>query len=573
MPRSWWGVVIAAWSVALLLQLVAIDRQSLIGDAPYHLLAGEQALRYGQNSVNLEHPPLVKLLASLPLLVEKPLAPLIGVRGSLETSTAVFDDPARLDRVRHRSRWILFVAFAVPFGIACYALGTTIAGAACGALLSLFVLLSFSILPFLSVIQTDTAAALGFVLTLLAALAYVRRPTPWRAAAIGTALGLAIASKFSGVLLLPTVLVALWLANSRRFSLRLVDFGILALTAIALVYGTYKVANRAYNPELGRATITAYCHGQAMVVGDRMLPYERWLLAIERVSPEAAQWLTGLIGIRIQNEIGIYPSYAFGRIDSRGRWWYFPAVFLVKTPVIILLATIFAIVAWFRSGVTRGKSTRSTPPAAATLIVVTLVVYLGTAIASSYNLGVRHLIPVLPMLFLPAAMWVARSAARAATVAGLLLVESVVLAPLWMSVTNTWWLGTHNPTRFAFTDSNSDYMQNFVILDQEARRRNLEPLFVLYPPLPEKQIRAYAPQARLVTPETQLEPGWYAVNMRVGQLVPALLQGQPEAIYDYDVLHALAKHWEPVWRAITAGADRGYIAGTFHLYRVGGDPP
>ena len=30
-------------------------------------------------------------------------------------------------------------------------------------------------------------------------------------------------------------------------------------------------------------------------------------------------------------------------------------------------------------------------------------------------------------------------------------IDSLALAPLWMSQTNTWWLGRYNPTRFAFS--------------------------------------------------------------------------------------------------------------------------
>ncbi len=49
-------VMVAAAVLVLALQILAIDRQSLIGDAPYHLLAGDQALRDGVNLLNFEHP-------------------------------------------------------------------------------------------------------------------------------------------------------------------------------------------------------------------------------------------------------------------------------------------------------------------------------------------------------------------------------------------------------------------------------------------------------------------------------------------------------------------------------------
>ena len=38
--------------------------------------------------------------------------------------------------------------------------------------------------------------------------------------------------------------------------------------------------------------------------------------------PRLAQWVTGFLGVRIQNRIGVYPSFAFGEVRSAGRWWW-----------------------------------------------------------------------------------------------------------------------------------------------------------------------------------------------------------------------------------------------------------
>jgi hypothetical protein len=567
----WRWLAAGACLAAFALQLVAIERQSLIGDAAIHLLAGEQALRYGQNRLNLEHPPLVKMLAALPLVLEEPIAPPAGVRGSLETSANLFDDPARLERVRRRSHAILLVLFAVPFLAVCGALGSAIAGARTGFVLALALALALPVLPFLSVVQTDTAVAFGTIATLLAALAYVGAPATRSAALLGLAFGVALAAKFSALLLLPTICAAVALAARRSWRRRLVDAGATLVVAAAVLHATYALANRHYDAEAGRRLIRDYCGGAAMVVEDRMRRYEAPLLALERVSPEAAQWLTGLIGIAVQNQIGIYPSFAFGSIDSRGRWWYFPAALLVKTPIPLLVASVAAIFAWAVRW--RRRRPRPWPPSAGVvLLAVTTAVYLGAAMGSTYNIGLRHLMPVLPILYLPAAAWAARSRGRAALLLGLLLLEAVAAAPFWMSATNTWWLGRHNPTRFALAHADGEYQQNFLGLAAAARERGIERLHVLYPPLPERQIRAYIPGAALVREDDPLEPGWYAVNVRVEQFFPALRHGDPRAIHSHRQLSAIVARWEPVWRAVARGEDHGYVAGTFHLYRLDAAP-
>lgn len=560
---------LAALALVLGLQAAAVAKQSLVGDAAYHLLAGHQALRYGENVLNLEHPPLVKLVAALPLLAEAPLAPPITVDRVLETSLAVFDDHARLQRVRIAARVLVLAAFGLPLLAVCYLLGRQVGGRRTGVVLALVCGLSIPILPNLSILQTDAAVALGFTLTVLAALRYQAAPSLAGAALLGIGLGLAVAAKHSGLLALPTAVLAFVLARgARRWGL-VRDLAVAALVAIGLVGATYAVANRHYDPRAGRDAIVRYCRGEALIVGDRMKLYEEPLLAAERISPGLAQWATGLLGIRLQNEIGVYPTYAFGTVSSRGRWWYFPAVLLVKTPLAVIAAALAFFVGWARTAERLPeRRRRGVPPLL--ILSAAAAVYLGVAMASSYNLGVRHLLPVLPVLYLPAASWAARRRWRAAAVVGLLAAESLALAPLWMSATNTWWLGRYNPTRFALSAGDAEYHQNFIALADAARRRGIERLHVVYPLVSEREIRAYLPRAAVAGPAAAAEGGeWYAVNMTLEQYLPAIRRARPEDVRSYASLAALAETWEPLWRQIVArGDDHGWVAATFHLYRI-----
>ncbi len=556
-PRTHRLAAAAALGLVIALQLVAVAKQSLVGDAPYHLLAGHQALRYGENRLNLEHPPLVKLVAALPLAGGSPLAPPITVERALETSLAIFDDPDRLHRTRISSRLLVLLGFGFPFLAACFFLGREAGGSSTGTALLLLTGLSISTLPNLSILQTDAAVALGFTLTVAAALRYLTAPSPARAAILGAGLGLALAAKFSGVLAVPTALLAFALARGHGWRRGLRDLALTALVAIGLVWSTYAVANRRYDPEAGRDTIGRYCRNQALIVDDKMERYEAPLVAIERVAPNLAQWLTGLAGIRIQNAAGVYPSYAFGTLSSQGRWWYFPAVLLAKTPLVVLVATLAALL-----------SLRFVRNSGVVVMIFTAALYLGVAMTSNYNLGVRHLMPILPLLYLPAAWWVGRCRWRSAVVVGVLAIESLALAPLWMSATNTWWLGRYNPTRFAFSVGDAEYRQNFIALADAAAERGLDSFHVLYPQVSEREIRAYMPRAVAATPGDEVQGGtWYAVSVTLEQFLPAI----PEArdVRGHAALAGEAEAWRPYWREIVRrGEDHGYVAATFHLYRL-----
>ncbi len=546
------------------LQAAAIHRQSLSGDEAQHLLAGQHALVYGQNLHNLEHPPLVKLVAALPVLASgKALAPPVLPREAVAASDHMHGQAQRVWRAAVAGRWAVFVAFGVPLLIACFFLGRRFGGPAAGWLLVAMVGLSFNLVPWLSSLQTDAAVACGFVASLLAALRWQERPSLGRAAVVGAGVGLAAASKFSGLLLLPIVLLLALIPAQRRIGWR--RRAVLPLVtlpvAFTLVLATYAIANRQYDAATGREVIRQYCRGEAtLLTGDRLAPWEGRLLEIERRHPLVAQLATGVIGIAEQNALGVYPSYAFGEVSSRGRWWYFPAALLVKTPLVLLAAVVALALRRLRHDGAVGLRQGSL------ILAATFPLYLALAMGSNYNIGLRHLLPILPLLFLPLAVGLAQRPRWAAATAMILLVEAMAVAPNWLAATNTWWLGERNPTRFALGDI--EFRQNLRWLAAEAKRRDLKPLGLLYLGLRDDVLHAYLPAARLVGAEDPLPPGWYVVNVAVEQLVPGILHGDPRRIYRYRERRAIAERWQPVWRRIRSGEDNGWIAGTFHLYRL-----
>lgn len=571
-------LILAALGLVAALQIWALRSQSLTGDGAHHLVAGHQALHYGRNTVNLEHPPLAKLVMALPSwIAADPLMPELTSRQAHRAAEEIFRLPDLQSRVV-AARTTVLLLLVGPWLWACYRLSARVAeilGAESarwnGALLVALLGLSLSVVPYLTILQTDVAVALAFALTVMACLDYQQRPG-WRTSlGMGAALGLGLASKFSSVILIPTVLLS-WgvvLVGSRRRDptgtrRSWLELAIVGLTLLTVVHGVYWVANRNYESESGRDAISAYCRGEGtVIVEDRLERWEAPLLALEQVDPYLAQWLVGFLGVQAQNSIGVYTSYAFGEVRSQGRWWYFPVVLLVKTPLVLI--ALFLWLLWRRDGPVRIILKR--PELAP--IAVTTSLYLGLALLSNYNLGIRHLLPIMPFLFLPLALFLAEGRPRLAfSVISLLALESLLLAPLWMSATNTWFLGSHNPTRLALGDGNLEYRQNFGELARWADERRIVGLAVLYPTLAPEVLAAYLPTARLVGQGDAVEPGWYAVNATVEQLVPAILRADPALLRDAGNLQAAASSFRPVWRRIAAGEDRGWAAGTFHIYRV-----
>jgi hypothetical protein len=501
-----------------------------------------------------------------------PIVPPSTASRALADSLSLFQDRSTLAAVTWLCRGMVLLAFGLPFLALSYVLAQAMAGRSAAVMLVLMLGCAFPVFPYLGIVQTDVGAGVGFVLALVGAVRYQLRTDGYGIAWMGLGLGVALATKHSGVLLLPTLAVAAWLGGEgepRRVARAALRLCCILAIGIAALWLSYLPVNRSYNSDSGRAAIRAYCQNRSIkVVDDRMRTFEPALLSLEAISPAAAQWWTGFIALATSNRIGVYPSFLLGEVSSRGWWYYFPLVLLFRVPLAILAATIGAAIAAARRR-PREEAADAWRSRAWIVLAAAATVYLGTAMTSTVNLGIRHLLPILPVLFLPAAAWAARSARRALLVGATLVLEAVLIAPLWMSATNTWFLGTWNPTRFALWAADQDYGQNFRFLNSYRRANGIDKLHVFYPGIDQRWLSAYVPAGVLWSPGDPTLPGWYAVSTMVEQVVPAILRAPPDQLHGYDFIRGLAGEYAVALARVARGSDSGYHAGTFHIYRVG----
>jgi hypothetical protein len=84
-------------------------------------------------------------------------------------------------------------------------------------------------------------------------------------------------------------------------------------------------------------------------------------------------------------------SYLFGEIRQTGWWYFFPVVLGVKTPLPFLLLALPGLAILWRGG------WRTAAPAVAAVAILLV------CLPSTINLGVRHILPIYPLLALAAA--------------------------------------------------------------------------------------------------------------------------------------------------------------------------
>jgi hypothetical protein len=517
-PARFWAAVcvVAAIGAALVYDHTRLDSPTM--DEPFHTLAAAEYAIAGTYYANLEHPPFVKLLSGFAVRAAGGRAPRMEVPFSMASAEQprpfVFRSPLQPET--------LFAVARAPVAALYFLLVLAVGGAlrmwagdVAGILAAACVAFEPNLIANAGVVHTDLAAALGFFGTLvLAVRALERRSLPlWGAA--GLALGASLAAKFSCVLLVPMVaLLALTgLLRERRAAARegrradllpLKGLLLAGATSAAVLFGSYAVAMRHMGGAEAEKAVRIF-------LVSRQAPettIER-VVALSRLSKEVGHYAAGLAGIAVQNKTGGGVNFLRGRLSVDGFWDYFFIAFAVKSTLAFLALLALALVA----GLVRGVRPD--------LVLLTLVLPPGylflTGMATSYNIGIRHMLPVYPLLAAAAVLVLFRAfPPRTAAVllliaASLQLVETLRVHPHELSFFNEAAGGPENGAKW-LNDSNLDWGQDLERLVLELTREGREKgTTIAY--FGGGDVTYYAPEATVFVPGvTPIRSGLWAVS-------------------------------------------------------------
>lgn len=375
--------------------LSVVWRKGLTADEFYHVPAGYYHLTAGEFRINTEHPPLVKMLAALPLLFVGVETPRPQYESSAEPvqrteeTLALFwrANTARFEAVSFWSR-VPAVLITLALGWLVYVYARRLFGRRAALLAVLLYSFEPTMLAHGRVVQTDVPAALSYLLFFYVLHSYWRGPTTRRALWLGGAVGLALATKFSLVLVVPVValmLVVLFVIAPRRGWRRsriALQAGAVALVALFVVNAVYYFQSP---PPL--AGDLAYVARHTPEAAGELETYAR---VLSKVVP--APFLFGLYQVAVHNRNGHLASL-MGRYGYEGWLLYFPVAFALKTTLPFLLTSLAAL-AWATRRLWRGHERRML------LLLGPIALYTLFAMSSRINIGVRHLLPVFPFLFI-----------------------------------------------------------------------------------------------------------------------------------------------------------------------------
>ena len=192
--------------IVLSLQLFfSVRRESQTWDEANHIFTGYRSWTHADYGLNPEHPPLVKLLATAPLLWSQPKSPALEERffkedAFLRGKEFLYQNDAEKILARTRTAaaiLTLLTALVVFFGTR-EMFGT-------GAAFIALTLLAFdpNLLAHGALITTDVGLACFMFLSVYMFYRFLKSPSALRLIMAGAAVGLVLAVKHTGLLVLP----------------------------------------------------------------------------------------------------------------------------------------------------------------------------------------------------------------------------------------------------------------------------------------------------------------------------------------------------------------------------------
>ncbi len=480
--------------LGLSLQLWNGFNDSLTADESPHIAASYSYVHFADNRLNPEHPPLVKILAGIPMQfvhVDFPTRelPWFGVNKQWEIGWHLLYHNSNYQSIIYAGR-LGAIFLTTVFAILFFWISRKFYGDRT-ALIALF-LFTFSptILAHGHLITTDVAAAFGLFIGFWGFAAFLQKQTLLRFLWGSVAIAIALAAKFSTVVLLPYLLVMLiayllifWPKQAVK---KIAYSGSMVLCALLLLTVTYNAISFKY-PVTKRVQDAQFLLQEFGVA-------PKTSNVIEHLVQTPLIWGAGEYGLGLAmtvNRAMAGSSYFFGQYYNGGSPWYFPFAYAVKEPLALHVLSILLIclaLLWLRSKKNlRLVATRTFLQKHFFTIAMAglLALFWALAIHQTINLGVRHILPVLPLTYLLIAIGITQLRHH-------VHLRELVLVLLFAFAASSLYqyphelaygselIGGPENLHYYLSDSNVDWGQDLLRLESFALDHNITQLHLLY---------------------------------------------------------------------------------------------
>jgi len=428
-------IVLGILSIHFILGLVISSQESMIYDERAHIPAAYSYVRYGDMRLNPEHPPLIKDLAGLPLLAMNLTFPLSAPQWQTGTNEQwtmgdLFLNCTEPQLACNDADKILFwsrlpiTLLSVILGLGLFFFTRKLAGTLAGLFSVVLYAFDPNIIAHNHYVTTDIGIATFLFFAFYTFVSFLRKPTLKNMLIAGIFLGLAELTKVSAILLFPlfglfVLLFALtkhqevgnyeeskkWRWHTLlQYSLKFIGMVLTCFVIIWTVYAWNTIHMPSHtlidsaNLYLSQNNIPArFAHNLVVQTSDNafLKPFSQYFLGV------------AMIFARVES--GNY-HYFLGEVTMEPSAWYFPAVFILKETLpfllLLLLTTGYTFYRILKSVIERNTSLREffahsfQNRVTQYLMFAFIVLYVYVSLTGKLNIGMRHLFPLLPLLYL-----------------------------------------------------------------------------------------------------------------------------------------------------------------------------
>jgi Dolichyl-phosphate-mannose-protein mannosyltransferase len=492
----WVVAVVAGFILVFFIHLALISHANTsTWDEPDHIYSGYMSWR-GDFGLNPEHPPLVKFVATLPLLAMQLNVPEMQDRpyrlqAVLGGRDFIFHNDA--DKVVFRAQMAASI-FTLLLLVIAFLAAQEMFGTGAGLLALGLLVFDPTLLAHGALVTTDAAQSCFLLASIYAFYRYVQSPSAGRLMITGVAAGLALASKHSAVLVFPMLVVLAGVEVFRResanggsqsslertgggrtlgkrgarYAAALVVIGLMSVAILWAAYG-FRYAARGnglqLNPPMEAQLAKVPSATQASVLGE----FARFHLL-----PES--YVYGFAHVLFSADD--FNSYLFGKPYPHAVWFYFPVAMLVKSSLTFLI--LLAISVWvIASGRLRKRRE-------VLFLLIPPLIYLAVSMKSGMNIGIRHILPVYIFLAIliagAASVLIKNSRGWRYAVVLLLVFQAISVTrafPNCIGYGNEAFGGPKNVWRYV-SDSSADWAQQLHAVKRYTDERHIQKCWFVY---------------------------------------------------------------------------------------------
>lgn len=471
--------------IFLAIGVTSVKDDSVVIDEVAHIISGYTALTTFSYPFNIEHPPLVKVIAALPLLFQKItyVLPENGMSDQWEEGhKLLFANANDTDAILFWARFAVLFFHSVLIFI-CGKLLRNFLSPLWACIAIFFLAFEPNTLAHARYVTTDVGVALLSLITLLLTVLFAKEPSKKYATYLGFSIGAVLITKFSGVLLVAYVFTMLGFfflfggygkAEKKRFLQGIVSAGFIS---VCIVYGVYTLFNLNTQPGYLKARVEASLMSPTV----KQLELALADMPLTRAFPSYFSGLdyAGNRSIQRSEVTGIQFLDGEFKTQGQGWWYYFLKAWVYKeSPALILLFLISGgvLCAYFRKQREHER--------VLSVLLGFAGIYLVISLLSTLNIGIRHIMPILVLLpVVGVIIFSTWEYAYKHLMIGILVLLQVVTVvtsyPFYLSYFNDLSGGSENGYKH-LSDSNIDWGQNLKRLTQWAEEQGVDTVYVDY---------------------------------------------------------------------------------------------